>query len=63
MKMLAMAIFFVFLCSACVTKGKYNRVVADIQNREKQKVKLEKQLEEAQSKNELLKDSASRMGG
>lgn len=49
------------LFTSCVTKARYNEVVANIQTREKQQKKLEKKLEELKKTNEVLSDSADRM--
>jgi len=49
--------------NACVSKGKYDALLRDIKSKEKQQVKLQKQLEEQKSKNEQLRDSARSLGG
>ena len=53
----------IFFLSSCVTKGRYEQVLSDIKSKEKQQIKLEKQLNELKSVNELLRDSAERIGG
>lgn len=54
---------FSVACTSCVTKGKYEQVLSDIKSKEKQQLKLEKQLIELKSTNQLLRDSAERIGG
>ncbi len=49
------------ILSGCVSKSKYNSVVSQIQSKEKQQVKIQKQLDDIKKKNEHLKDSAERI--
>ncbi|MFN5250354.1 MAG: hypothetical protein ACK5DE_04855 [Bacteroidota bacterium] len=56
-------VFLFFSLNACVTKGKYDQLLRDIKSKEKQQVKLQKQLDEQKSKNEQLRDSARSLGG
>ncbi len=61
MKPAILIICTMVLSTSCVTKARYNEVVANIQTREKQQKKLEKKLEELKKTNEVLSDSADRM--
>jgi cell division protein FtsB len=62
MKYLLLCCAFLSL-NACVTKGKYDALLHDISSKEKQQVKLQKQLDEQKSKNDHLRDSARQLGG
>ncbi|MCC7298961.1 MAG: hypothetical protein IT244_11565 [Bacteroidia bacterium] len=63
MKKWVVILGFSVACTSCVTKGKYEQVLSDIKSKEKQQLKLEKQLIELKSTNQLLRDSAERIGG
>lgn len=56
-------VFLLLISSGCVTKARYSKVVQGINSKEKQQVKLGKQLEQLQNTNRILKDSADRIGG
>lgn len=63
MKHLWVGIFLVFSLASCVTKSKYEDVLHSIKSKEKQQAKLEVQKRDLQKTNQLLKDSADRLGG
>lgn len=53
----------VLLLTSCVTKGRYEKVLSSVKSKEKQQIRLEKELEELRNLNQKLRDSADRMGG
>ena len=55
--------FIIISLSCCVTKAKYNEVLDNIHTREKQREKLEGQLEKINKSNEVLRDSLNKLGG
>lgn len=63
MKQSWVGIFLVFCLSSCVTKGKYEDVLRSIKSKEKQQAKLDVQKQDLLKTNQLLRDSADRLGG
>lgn len=61
-KMVVCTLVFLTL-NACVTKSKYEDLLKDIASKEKQQLKLNKQLAEQKGRYELLRDSANNLGG